>query len=67
MSSGPLARVGRALDRLSGGTATGTGDSGRDALRRVRVAATRVALTSTAIVAAVYLVIACLLYTSRCV
>jgi len=58
VSSGPLARVGRALDRLSGGSPTGTGDSGRDALRRVRVAATRVALTSTAIVAAVYLVIA---------
>ena len=58
MSSGPLARVGRALDRLSGGTASGTGDSGTDALRRVRVAATRVALTSTAIVAAVYLVTA---------
>ena len=58
MSSGPLARIGRALDRLSGGTASGTGDSGRDALRRVRVAATRVALTSTAIVAAVYLVTA---------
>ena len=58
MSSGPLARIGRALDRLSGGTASGTGDSGRDALRRVRVAATRVALVSTAIVAAVYLVIA---------
>ncbi len=58
MSFGPLAGIGRALDRLSGGTATGTGDAGRDALRRVRVAATRVALVSTAIVAAVYLVIA---------
>ena len=60
MSPGPLRRVRGVFARLSGPAATGagTGDSGRDALRRVRVAATRVALVSTAIVAAVYLVIA---------
>ena len=60
MSPGPLQRVRGVFARLSGPAATGagTGDSGRDALRRVRVAATRVALVSTAIVAAVYLVTA---------
>jgi signal transduction histidine kinase len=60
VSPGPLQRVRGVFARLSGPAATGTatGDSGRDALRRVRVAATRVALVSTAIVAAVYLVTA---------
>ena len=58
MSSGLLARVGRAVGRFSGGGPAGAGESGRDALRRVRVAATRVALVSTAIVAGAYLVIA---------
>jgi len=57
VSSGPshgsaAPSIGSPADRLR------HGDSGRDALRRVRVAATRVALTSTAIVAAVYLVTA---------
>ena len=60
MSSGPLARARRALDRVTATDRTWDGprDPGHDALRRVRVASTRVALMSTAIVAAVYLVIA---------
>jgi signal transduction histidine kinase len=59
VSLGPVARARHALDRLSGAgrPAAGPGRAGHDALHRVRVEATRVALISTAIVAVVYLVI----------
>jgi len=58
VSPGPVERVRGIVGRVFGGPPPGTGSPAPGGLRPVRVASTRVALMSTAIVAALYLVIA---------